>query len=129
MKLAALLLSLQAFSAVGFVHPNNKIAFRSQPLAVSLIESEVPITVTGKNIDLTEALEDYVSKKLDNIFGKLRSNGSIQDCEVHMSVNKNPKVRSDRYLVVVGVRIVMSPVTPLNFSGRKNSLSPHVAFR
>jgi ribosome-associated translation inhibitor RaiA len=52
----------------------------------------VPITVTGNNIELTPALNDYVNKKLDNIIGKLSTSGGVQDCNVHLTVNKNPKV-------------------------------------
>ena len=58
------------------------------------VSSKVPITITGNNIVVTEALVDYINKKLDRPFGKLRSNGAIKDCDVHLSVNKNPKVRS-----------------------------------
>jgi len=57
------------------------------------VSSKVPITITGNNIVVTEALVDYINKKLDRPFGKLRSNGAIKDCDVHLSVNKNPKVR------------------------------------
>jgi hypothetical protein len=60
---------------------------------------EVPIIVTGTNIDLTPALVDYVNSKLERPFGKLRSNGAIRDCEVHLSVNKNPKVSVIFFLV------------------------------
>ena len=65
--------------------------------ALSMVSSSsidrVPITITGNNIDVTEALADYVNKKLERPFGKLRSNGLIRDCDVHLSVNKNPRVR------------------------------------
>ena len=58
------------------------------------VDTNVPITITGNNIHVTEALVAYVNKKLDRPLGKLRSNGAIQDCEVNLIVNKNPKVRT-----------------------------------
>ena len=52
----------------------------------------VNYVITGNNIDVTEALNDYVNKKLDNTVGKLAATGAIKECDVHLSVNKNPKV-------------------------------------
>ena len=61
--------------------------------SVKPTDTEVPITVTGNNIDVTDALVEYVQKKLERPLGKLRANGTIRHCDVHLSVNKNPKVR------------------------------------
>ena len=55
-------------------------------------ESSVNIVVTGNNIAVTPALNTYVNKKLDNIISKLSSGGAVQECKVHLTVNKNPKV-------------------------------------
>jgi putative sigma-54 modulation protein len=53
-----------------------------------------PITVTGNNIQLTPALESYVTNKLEKTLGKLSSSRLVNEiaCSVHLSVNKNPKV-------------------------------------
>ena len=53
----------------------------------------VPISVTGNNFEVTPALNEYVVKKLERTVSKLASSGAIKDCEVHLVVNKNPKVR------------------------------------
>ncbi len=62
-------------------------------MATSLAMSteNVSYVITGNNIDITPALDDYVNKKLDKIVGKLSST-AIQECDVHLTVNKNPKV-------------------------------------
>jgi len=54
----------------------------------------IPITVTGNNIQLTPALESYVTSKLEKALGKLSSSRLVNEiaCTVHLSVNKNPKV-------------------------------------
>ena len=52
---------------------------------------KVPITITGDNIDLTPALSDYVNAKVDRTMGKL-STTSVSNCDVYLTVNKNPKV-------------------------------------
>jgi hypothetical protein len=90
--------ALQCLSVSAFFSP---IAVRrhASPLLLSTkVESATPITVTGNNIDLTPSLVEYINKKLERPLGKLRSNGSIKECSVHLIVNKNPKVSlsSDR---------------------------------
>jgi len=61
-------------------------------LAATTEETSVPIVVTGNNIEVTPALMDYVNTKLEKTVGKLASSGAVMDCDVHLSVNKNPKV-------------------------------------
>jgi len=68
---------------------------RSKPLAMSS-ESEgigVPIIVTGTNIDVTPALMEHVTKKMEKVIGKLAKNGMIRECDVHLTVTKNPEVK------------------------------------
>ena len=89
MRLTILCLNLLAVSAFTSLPATST---RSSSLQMSTV-SDVPITVTGNNIDVTPALVDYVNKKLERPLGKLRANGIIQDCNVHLIVNKNPKVR------------------------------------
>ena len=69
------------------------IARRSPLSALQMSTEAVPITVTGNNIEVTPALQDYVVKKLERTVGKLASSGAVKDCDVHLIVNKNPKVR------------------------------------
>lgn len=54
---------------------------------------KVPITLTGDNIDLTPALQEYANEKLERTLGKLSSVSGVTHCDVHLTVNKNPKVR------------------------------------
>ena len=60
--------------------------------ASSTTATSVPIVVTGNNVDLTEALTDYITAKIDRTVGKMSSSGAVMDCDVHLTVNKNPKV-------------------------------------
>ena len=53
----------------------------------------VPLVIQGNNIELTPALTEYVNKRIGGNLNKLTSNGAIRECDVHLSVNKNPKVR------------------------------------
>jgi Sigma 54 modulation protein / S30EA ribosomal protein len=55
--------------------------------------TEVPLVISGTNIELTPALVEYVNKRVGGNLNKLGSNGAIRECDVHLSVNKNPKVR------------------------------------
>eukprot|EP00980_Cylindrotheca_fusiformis_P001445 scaffold345_cov134-Cylindrotheca_fusiformis.AAC.56 len=55
-------------------------------------ESGVALVVTGNNIDLTPALHEYVEKKIGGPLNKLGGDGIVRECDVHLSVYKNPKV-------------------------------------
>jgi len=61
----------------------------------------VPYVITGNNIELTSSLDEYVNKKLDKIIGKLASSGAVSECDVHLSVNKNKKVKDGHKAEVV----------------------------
>lgn len=54
---------------------------------------DVSLVITGNNIDLTPALQEYVEKRIGSILNKLGSGGIVRECDVHLSVCKNPKVR------------------------------------
>lgn len=56
---------------------------------------KVPITISGDNIDLTPALSDYVNEKVDRTLGKLSSVSGVSNCDVFLTVNKNPKVNHE----------------------------------
>jgi Sigma 54 modulation protein / S30EA ribosomal protein len=53
----------------------------------------LPIIINGQNIPLTDALVDHVNKRIGNTLSKLIKNGAVRECDVHLSVSKNPKVR------------------------------------
>lgn len=63
-------------------------------LRVSSSDLDVPIIVNGQNLDLTPALIDHVNKKIGAPLKKLASHGAVTECDVILSVNKNPKVRN-----------------------------------
>mmetsp|Transcript_15703 Transcript_15703/g.28568 ORF Transcript_15703/g.28568 Transcript_15703/m.28568 type:complete len:242 (-) Transcript_15703:267-992(-) len=90
----AALASISAFAPAPSFRP------RTGSLQMSSTESVVPIIITGNNIDVTPALSDYVNKKLSNTVGKLTSTGIVLDCDVHLSVNKNPKVKDSHRVEV-----------------------------
>ncbi len=50
------------------------------------------ITLNGKNIDITDALRDYVNEKIGKV---IKHNGQIINIKVTLSVNKNPKVKKN----------------------------------
>ena len=60
--------------------------------ADSTATTEVPIILNGQNIELTPALVEHVNKRIGSQLNKLASNGAIRECDVVLSVNKNPKV-------------------------------------
>ena len=97
---------IQAFSVhvpissmVGLVASHRKISHSSHKglysssTEVNDQETTVPIILNGQNIELTPALTEYVNKRIGGILRKLASSGSVRECDVVLSVNKNPKVR------------------------------------
>lgn len=76
-----------ATTKMNVVHPSTS----RQWMSAETEESTVPIVVTGNNIEVTPALMDYVNKKMEGVIGKLASSDAV-GCDVHLSVNKNPKV-------------------------------------
>ncbi|KAG7338377.1 SSU ribosomal protein S30P sigma 54 modulation protein [Nitzschia inconspicua] len=59
----------------------------------SEVAGDVSLVITGNNIDLTPALQEYVEKRIGSILNKLGSGGIVRECDVHLSVCKNPKVK------------------------------------
>ena len=53
---------------------------------------DVPLVVEGKNIEITEALMAHIQKRIGGPLKKLSSNGLVNECDVILSVSKNPKV-------------------------------------
>lgn len=56
------------------------------------------ITINGKNIDVTEAIKDYVNEKIGRI---IKHNGQIMNMKITLSVNKNPSVKKNHIADVV----------------------------
>lgn len=54
---------------------------------------DVPLVVEGKNIEITEALDAHIQKRIGGPLKKLSGNGQVIECDVILSVSKNPKVR------------------------------------
>jgi len=103
MLYSALLTTLPLLSSVveAFVphNLNQNIPHAVQQLRMS---SEVNnYAITGNNLELTPALNDYVTTKLDKVIGKLSNTGLIEGCSVHLTVNKNPSVKDSNTAEVV----------------------------
>lgn len=101
----SLLLSASIISASSAFAPlaaNNHYHHIHRSLAPTLHMSteSVSYVITGNNIDVTPALNEYVSTKLDKIVGKI-STSAISECDVHLTVNKNPKVKENHRAEVV----------------------------
>eukprot|EP00586_Coscinodiscus_wailesii_P016557 CAMPEP_0172498778 /NCGR_PEP_ID=MMETSP1066-20121228/117281_1 /TAXON_ID=671091 /ORGANISM="Coscinodiscus wailesii, Strain CCMP2513" /LENGTH=249 /DNA_ID=CAMNT_0013272203 /DNA_START=82 /DNA_END=831 /DNA_ORIENTATION=+ len=76
---------------------------RQTAMRMSAATEKVPIVVTGNNIEVTPALMDYVNTKVERTLGKLSSNGWVRECDVHLTVNKNPKVKDSHKAEVVTI--------------------------
>lgn len=62
-------------------------------MAKETVGQDANLVLTGNNIDLTPALQEYVEKRIGGLLQKLGGGGIVQECDVHLSVYKNPKVR------------------------------------
>lgn len=116
MRITQLIVSALFVSTGAFTVPSGYQRPKSF-LSMSTTEADsVPIIVSGNNIEVTPALNDYINSKLDRIIGKLSSSGAVQDCDVHLTVNKNPKVKAAHKAEVVtslkGTVIRCSEETP-----------------
>lgn len=109
MRVTAILLCLSSY-ALAFHTPATRRPFMAAPLRMSST-TDVPIILNGQNIELTPAIEEYVKKRIGGALSKLSSNGAIKECDVVLSVSKNPKVGSHggdtRVLVEVSPRSVV----------------------
>lgn len=81
-------------SAIVSAFTTNNVPFVLSRFGTQLHSTtETPIFVTGNNVEVTPALKDYVIKKVEKTLGKLTNVGVAIECDVHLSVNKNPKVK------------------------------------
>lgn len=97
-SLSLLLLSsaaIQGFAPAN-LHPAIHAPATSSFLSASVEDTSVDgitLVVEGKNIEVTDALSEYVDKRIGNTLEKLSGDGSVRECDVILSVSKNPKVR------------------------------------
>jgi putative sigma-54 modulation protein len=92
------------FAASRDAQPIKDTSYSSSSSSTSLFSStdtNINYVISGDNIEVTEALNGYVNKKLDNVIGKLATSGAVKECDVHLSVNKNPKVKNAHKAEVV----------------------------
>eukprot|EP00527_Entomoneis_sp_CCMP2396_P009816 CAMPEP_0198136558 /NCGR_PEP_ID=MMETSP1443-20131203/202_1 /TAXON_ID=186043 /ORGANISM="Entomoneis sp., Strain CCMP2396" /LENGTH=255 /DNA_ID=CAMNT_0043797803 /DNA_START=120 /DNA_END=887 /DNA_ORIENTATION=+ len=110
------------------IRPRQKIAFHDSVRSPSVLLAEVEeaategikLIVEGKNIEVTDALYEYVDKRIGNTLGKLSGDGNVRDCDVILSVSKNPKVKANHRVEVVtnlkGTTIVCTFESPDMYS-------------
>jgi hypothetical protein len=61
--------------------------------STEIATNNLPIIVNGHNIALTPALVEHVNKRIGGVLSKLATNGAVRECDVVLSVSKNPKVQ------------------------------------
>jgi len=91
-----MLLLLAPLSASAFtVLPSQPSTRNPSTTAVFMSDSveTSKLVLTGNNIELTQALEDYAEKRIGGLLDKLGSGGLVRECDIHLSVSKNPSVR------------------------------------
>jgi hypothetical protein len=91
MRISLLLLSPLMASA--FMITTNSYAPNRLSMSKESTE-DINLVLNGRNIELTEAISGYVEKRLGGPLRKLASGGVVRECDVHLFVNQNPKVRS-----------------------------------
>lgn len=96
---ASIISTSSAFAPLAANNHHHHI-HRSLAPTLHMSTESVSYVITGNNIDVTPALNEYVSTKLDKIVGKI-STSAISECDVHLTVNKNPKVKENHRAEVV----------------------------
>lgn len=94
---AALTAGAAAFTAP---QPRRPLARPAPPLRLLSSSSgdnaSVPLVVSGRNVAVTDALMEHVQKRIGGVVNKLAGNGLIRECDVVLSVSRNPKVSACR---------------------------------
>jgi len=72
-------------------NPSTTSVFLSDSVETN---TNTKLVLTGNNIDLTPALEDYAQKRIGGLLDKLGGGGLVRECDIHLSVSKNPKVKN-----------------------------------
>jgi hypothetical protein len=96
MMLCTLFVALLAVQSVTAFAPLLQAQRVVSITARSASVTDVPIIVNGQNIELTPALIEHVQKRIGSTLNKLGGN-SVRECDVVLSVNKNPKVKQCRF--------------------------------
>lgn len=71
-------------------HATSRVAVPLRLGGLQMAASKIPITITGTNIELTQALKDYVNDKIGNALSKVGR--KVTRCDVTLTVDKNPSV-------------------------------------
>jgi hypothetical protein len=96
-------LSASAFTVLPSLrNPSTTAVFMSDS-----VETGTNLVLTGNNIELTPALQEYAQKRIGGLLEKLGGGGIVRECEVHLSVSKNPKVGTVKTAFLVIVANVM----------------------
>ena len=90
LRLSLVLASLSAVTA--FVTPYSPSASHRLAPLYSTSETTVPLVVSGRNVEVTDALMEHVNKRIGNVVNKLSGKNVVKECDVILSVSKNPKV-------------------------------------
>lgn len=95
----------------------------------SEVAGDVALVITGNNIEVTPALQEYVEKRIGGILNKLGSGGIVKECDVHLSVSKNPKVRLPltrmvAIFIVLHMTFLLTPFVLPNLESTNNN-TPH----
>jgi hypothetical protein len=91
MRITLLLLSPLLASA--FMITPNRYAPNCLSMSTESTE-DINLVLNGRNIELTPAISEYCEKKIGGPLRKLASGGVVRECDIHLFVNQNPKVRS-----------------------------------
>lgn len=92
MRFTSLFLLLSSVAAFTRIFP----ARQTSALRMSST-TDLPIILNGQNIELTPALVEHINKRIGGTLSKLAQNGAVRECDVVLSVNKNPKVNRCRH--------------------------------
>jgi hypothetical protein len=85
--------TLQSLTVVQQRRTSTPIRFPLFSSSTEIATNNLPIIVNGHNIALTPALVEHVNKRIGGVLSKLATNGAVRECDVVLSVSKNPKVR------------------------------------
>jgi ribosome-associated translation inhibitor RaiA len=92
MRITSLLLLsplLASAFMVQHAQPNHHVALHMSTEAEAV---DINLVINGNNMDLTPALSEYVEKRIGTPLKRLGGGGIVRECDVHLSVYKNPKV-------------------------------------
>ena len=90
LRITSLLLLSPLLTSAFMVQPSHNVP--GTALHMSTEVGDINLVVGGNNIEVTDALNDYVEKRIGGPLRKLGGGGIVRECDVHLSVYKNPKV-------------------------------------